>query len=220
MTDETREKDDAKPNGQGDADAAAGAEADAPDAPAPEAPAEGGGTPDDAGEGAPDPGEAGDVAALLARVAELEDECLRAKAATENVRKRMEEKAERDSVFAVSSFARALLDVRDALAAALSSKDSAKENLVEGVELTLKKLDSTLEGERIRRIEALGARFDPELHDAMGTRETDEVEPQTVCEVVVEGFTISGRVLRPAMVIVAQSPKTGGPRESGDDGAT
>ena len=156
----------------------------------------------------PEPGR--ELEELCKRLAELEDSFMRAKAESENVEKRAREQIDSARKYAAISFARSMLDVRDAIAAALANRDAGKDSLIQGIELTLKKVDSEFEKQMICEIKALGQRFDPELHDAMGTREHGSLEPNTVCEVLVSGFTIGDRVLRAAAVIVTKAQEAGG----------
>ncbi len=150
------------------------------------------------------------ISELEGLVTQAEDRFMRAKAEVENTRKRMEEQVKQAAKFSFTGFAGAMLEVRDALAAAVSGGNADnKDSLVEGVTLTLKKLDDAFEREEIKEIKAINQPFDPELHYAVSTQETSEVDPNTVVGVMITGYTISDRVLRPATVAVSRKPDGG-----------
>ncbi len=145
--------------------------------------------------------------AEMIRQAELKaqehhDAWLRAKAETENVRRRAQEDVEKAHKFAVERFAGELLAVKDSLEAALASGDSASiESLKSGVELTLRQLASVFEKQHIVEIDPQGQKFDPNVHQAIGMVE-GEGEPNTVAVVLQKGYLLNDRVLRPALVQV------------------
>ncbi len=155
---------------------------------------------------------------LEAEIADLKDRLLRTAAETENVRKRALRDVEDARRFATRKFSEDVLSVADNLARALESVtaevrgDAAGKSLVEGVEMTMKEFGGVLERHGIRRIEAEGARFDPNLHQAMFEVESADTEPGHVLQVLRVGYTIHGRLLRPAMVGVARAPA-----EEGED---
>ena len=170
------------------------------DTPAPEAPAPSSDAPD-----APLSLEA-QLAALQARHDELSDAYLRAKAETENVRRRAEEDVSKARKFAVEAFAESLLPVRDSLEAALAINNATREQLLEGVNLTLRQLGQALERNRVVPIEPpVGTRFDPHQHQAISMVPADQ-EANTVVSLLQKGYLIVDRVLRPALVTVA-APK-------------
>lgn len=141
------------------------------------------------------------------RAAELQasehhDAWLRAKAETENVRRRAQEDIAKAGKFAAEKFAQALLPVKDSLEAALAAENSTVENLRDGVELTLKQLISAFEGAGLATIDPLGEKFDPNVHEAITTQPVDG-EPNRVLTVLQRGYTLHGRVIRPALVIVS-----------------
>ena len=141
------------------------------------------------------------------RAAELQasehhDAWLRAKAETENVRRRAQEDIAKAGKFAAEKFARALLPVKDSLEAALAAENSTVENLRDGVELTLKQLSGAFDGAGLETIDPLGEKFDPNLHEAITTQPHDG-EPNRVLTVLQRGYTLHGRVIRPALVIVS-----------------
>ena len=152
------------------------------------------------------------IAELEEEVAELKDRLLRAAAETENIRKRSLKDVEDARKFATRQFSGDVLAVADNLARALeyvtdeARKDDGSKGLIEGVEMTLKEFASILERHGIRPVEALGAPFDPNLHQAMFEVESADVEAGHVMQVMRVGYTIHDRLLRPAMVGVAKAP--------------
>jgi molecular chaperone GrpE len=133
------------------------------------------------------------------------DAWLRAKAEADNVRKRAQADVANAHKYAVESFAAELLPVRDALEAALAVENSSIEALRQGVELTLKQVNAAFDKFAIREINPVGEKFDPHRHQAMTTVESDKV-PNTVVHVLQKGYTLTDRVLRPALVTVAKAP--------------
>lgn len=152
-------------------------------------------------------GAAGDLQARLdeaeSKVAELQEAWLRAKAETENLRRRAQEDVSKASKFAADKFASAMLPVKDSLEAALAIENQTVETLREGVELTLRQLVAAFDSARLAEENPLGQKFDPNVHQAISTVEAD-AEPNTVVHVLQKGYLLHGRVLRPALVIVAK----------------
>ncbi len=149
----------------------------------------------------------------LARVelAEHKEKILRAMAEVENVRRRAENDVSNARKFAVEGFAAEALSVRDSLelarATELSDEDTGiVEKMKEGLDLTLKQLDTVFDKFGIRTVEpGPGDKLDPEQHQAMTLQESDSIAPNHIITVIQKGYTIHGRLLRPAMVIVARS---------------
>jgi molecular chaperone GrpE len=154
--------------------------------------------------------EAVDVGSLLVENASLRDRLLRALAESENTRQRADRTAEDARKFAIAEFARELLTVVDNLQRTIVAADgqapSAAENaaLIEGVQATLRVLIQTLERFGVRRIEALGHRFDPSLHEVMMDVDDPSQPPGTITRVVEHGYTLHDRLLRPARVVIAK----------------
>ena len=135
---------------------------------------------------------------------EHHDAWLRAKAETENVRRRALDDVEKARRFALDKFAGDLLAVKDSLEAALATRDNASlESVKSGVELTLKQLGSVFEKNSIHEINPLGDRFDPNYHQAIGMVEA-EGEPNSVAQVLQKGYSLNERVIRPALVMVVK----------------
>lgn len=172
--------------------------------PPPQAPSGGATAPEAAGT-APLTVEA-QLADLQARHAEVSDAYLRAKAETENVRRRAEEDVAKARKFAVEAFAESLLPVKDSLEAALAIQGGSHEQWLEGVKLTLSQLTQALERNKVVQIAPpAGTRFDPHQHQAISMVPADQ-EANTVVTVLQKGYLIADRVLRPALVTVA-APK-------------
>ena len=151
-----------------------------------------------------------DVATLLAaaeaKAAETFELYVRAKAETDNVRRRAQEDVSKAHKFAIEGFAEALLPVRDALEAALADQSGDVAKFREGVELTLRQLASAFERGRIQELNPVGEKFDPNRHQAVSTVPAPEgIAPNHVVNVFQKGYVIAERVLRPALVTVAQS---------------
>ena len=148
------------------------------------------------------------MAALQAKADENWDSYLRAAAELENVRKRAARDVENVRKFALDRFAAELLAVVDGLEMGiLSSENADADQLRSGSEATLKLLSTTLERFGVAELDPLGEPFDPELHEAMTMQPSAEVEPGTVVTVFQKGYTLNGRLLRPARVVVAQEPQ-------------
>jgi molecular chaperone GrpE len=148
-----------------------------------------------------------ELAAANARADENWNSYLRAVAEIENVRKRGQRDVESASRYAIERFAAELLDVRDSLelgVAAGGGGDAAR--LVEGMEATLRLLNRAFEKSGLAVVDPLGQPFNPEFHEAMATQPTVDQPAGTVLAVVQKGYTLNGRLLRPARVLVARAP--------------
>lgn len=140
---------------------------------------------------------------LQSKHQEVSDAYLRAKAEVENVRKRSEEELSKTRRFAIESFSRSLLPVKDSLEAALNTPNQSIETLQEGVSSTLKQLASIFESNKIEEIvPSKGDKFDPHFHEAVSVVVAQQ-EPNTIVEVLQKGYSLAGRTLRPAIVTVA-----------------
>ena len=138
------------------------------------------------------------------KAAEHHDAWLRAKADSENIRRRAQEEVSKASKFAAEKFAQAMLPVKDSLEAALATENASIENLREGVELTLKQLVSAFDAAKVSEENPAGQKFDPNKHQAISAVEADG-EPNTVVTVLQKGYLLNERVIRPAMVIVSKA---------------
>ena len=141
---------------------------------------------------------------LKAKSSDLADQYLRAKAEAENVRRRSEEDVTKARKFGIESFAESLLPVIDSLDAALSIQNATPEQLREGSDATLRQLNSALERNKVLAINpAAGEKFDPHHHQAISMVPADQPS-NTVVSVLQKGYMIADRILRPALVTVAQ----------------
>jgi molecular chaperone GrpE len=138
------------------------------------------------------------------KAAEHHDAWLRAKAETENVRRRAQDDIAKAGKYAVEKFSGELLAVKDSLEAALANENQSAENLKSGVELTLRQLIAAFEKSNLGEISPLGQKFDPHLHQAISQVEADG-EPNTVITVLQKGYALHGRVIRPALVVVSKA---------------
>jgi molecular chaperone GrpE len=140
---------------------------------------------------------------LESKHAEMADAYLRAKAESENIRRRAEEEIAKARKYAVEAFAESLLPVKDSLEAAIAVETSSPEQMLEGVHLTLRQLTSALERHKVVEVNPpVGTKFDPHQHQAISVVPADQ-EPNTVVNVLQKGYLIADRILRPALVIVA-----------------
>lgn len=141
---------------------------------------------------------------LKAKSADLADQYLRAKAEAENMRRRAEEDVSKARKFGIESFAESLLPVIDSLDAALAIQSATPEQLREGSDATLRQLISALERNKVLAINpAAGEKFDPHHHQAISMVPADQ-PANTVVSVLQKGYVIADRILRPALVTVAQ----------------
>lgn len=139
-----------------------------------------------------------------ARLAELQDSFLRAKAESENMRRRAQEDIAKAHKFAVESFAEAMVPVKDSLEMALKVETPSIESLKEGVEMTLKQLVSAFEKNRLLEVSPQpGDKLDPMKHQAISMVPSEQ-EANTIVSVLQKGYTIADRLLRPALVTVSQ----------------
>lgn len=143
----------------------------------------------------------------------LKEDYLRAKAETENIRRRSAEDVSKAHKYALESFAAFLLPVRDSLEAALAVEAATAESLREGVAITGRQLDAAFEKASLAQIAPAGQRFDPHLHQAISQVESDEA-PGTVVAVVQKGYRLHDRVIRPALVVVARERASAAAAES------
>jgi molecular chaperone GrpE len=134
---------------------------------------------------------------------EHRDAWLRAKAETENVRRRAQEDIAKASKFAIERFAGELLAVKDSLEAALAAESPSVDSLKSGTELTLKQLVAAFEKSNLTEVNPIGEKFDPHFQQAISMVDAEQ-EANTVVSVLQKGYKIADRVLRPALVIVAK----------------
>lgn len=153
-----------------------------------------------------------ELAAANAKIDNQKDQVVRALAESENVRKRAEQDVDKARKFALEAFAGELLSVVDNLERATLAADATNEvvkPLLEGIELTQKSFVSTINKFGMEEIDPQGQPFNPELHQAMSMQPSADVAPNTVIAVMQKGYTLNGRLLRPAMVMVSRAPDGG-----------
>ena len=164
---------------------------------------------------------------LLAEIQSLKEQVLRYAADAENTKRRAEREMNDARAYAITKFARDLLGAADifdrALAAAPTDADGPMKNFIVGVEMTAKELQGAFEKNNLKKIDpAKGEKFDPHKHQAMMEQPGSDVEPGAVIKVLQPGYELLGRLVRPAMVVVA-AKVAGAPKpESGygaEDGA-
>jgi molecular chaperone GrpE len=150
---------------------------------------------------------AAQLADALAKQTELSDAFLRAKAETENIRRRADEDMAKARKFAIEAFAESLLPVKDSLEAAIAIPDASTEKVLEGVHATLRQLAAALERNKVVEINPpAAAKFDPHAHQAISVVPAAQ-EPNTIVAVLQKGYSIAERVLRPALVTVSAPPQ-------------
>lgn len=160
---------------------------------------------------------------LEAELADTKDRLMRAVAETENIRRRSEREKADANTYAVTKFARDLLNVADNLRRAMDSvpddmqgEDSPIASFVSGIEMTERELLSVFERHGISKVDPQGEKFDHNFHQAMSEVESPDAASGTVLQVYQPGYVLKDRLLRPAMVVVAKAPK---PAPAPDDQA-
>lgn len=139
--------------------------------------------------------------------AEHHDAWLRAKADSENMRKRAQIDIANAHKYAIENFSTELLTVMDSLEAALAVENATVENFKDGMELTLKQLTTAFEKFNIKVINPDGEKFDPHQHEAVCTVDSD-LTPNTVVHVMQKGYVLNDRIIRPALVTVSKAKET------------
>ena len=150
---------------------------------------------------------------LNEEITDLKDQRLRAIAELENFRKRAEKDQSDALKYGISNFAKEIINIRDNIERAQSSiSDEAKNNeaiksVIEGIDLIAQSVVSTFEKIGIKKIDSLNEKFDHNLHQAMMEIENDELDPGTIVQELISGYTLHDRLLRPAMVGVSKKSK-------------
>ncbi len=149
---------------------------------------------------------------LQLQLEQAKEQALRALADTQNARRRAEKDVESAHKFALDKFCNALLPVVDNLEraqqAAGASEDEAVKSILQGVELTHKSFIDVLNKFNLEQVNPLGEPFDPQFHQAITLLENPDAEPNSVLDVMQTGYTLNGRLIRPAMVVVSKAPTT------------
>ena len=167
------------------------------------------------------------VKAALEAAGDFKDKMLRALAEMENLRKRTEREVADARTYAVTSFARDVLQVADNMHRALDATgdelretaDSKVSALLEGIDLTERELTKVLEKHGVKMFSPQGEKFDPNFHQAMYEVPDPSATPGTVAQVIQAGYLIGERVLRPAMVAVVKAPPKGAAPATDEDSA-
>ena len=145
---------------------------------------------------------------LQQQVADANDNVLRIQAEMQNMRRRAERDVENAHKFALDKFSADLLPVVDNLERALSAintEDESQKAIAEGIELTLKSFLDVLVRFKIEAVDPAGEPFDANLHQAVSMVPNPDLEPNTVMDVFQKGYTLNGRLIRPAMVVVSSA---------------
>ncbi|MTI97845.1 MAG: nucleotide exchange factor GrpE [Marinobacter adhaerens] len=156
-------------------------------------------------------GEVSEVEALKAQVQEFQEQMLRSQAEMQNVRRRAEIDVEKAHKFALEKFVKELLPVADSLEKAVESTEGHEDSgelvasIREGLEMTLNLFMSSLKKFNVEQLNPAGEPFDPQQHEAMSMVPAPDAEPNSVVAVVQKGYLLNGRVVRPAMVMVAKA---------------
>ena len=148
------------------------------------------------------------IESLTEQLNEAREQSLRSLAEAQNARRRADQDVEKAHKFGQEKLVNDLLPVIDNLERALEAMEASEESLkpvLEGIELTLKSFQDTLTKHKVEAINPVGEPFDPQLHQAMTMIESPDVEPNSVINVFQKGYTLHGRLVRPAMVVVAKS---------------
>lgn len=150
---------------------------------------------------------------LAQQLDELKDQAIRVKADAQNLRRRSEQDVEKAHKFALEKFAKELLPVIDSLEKAVEAEVALGNEMTplrEGVEMTLSIFMSSIQKFNLEQVDPVGKPFDPSLHEAMSMVEVPNAEPNTVIAAMQKGYTLNGRLIRPAMVMVSKNSAAGG----------
>ncbi|WP_029652302.1 nucleotide exchange factor GrpE [Marinobacter daepoensis] len=155
--------------------------------------------------------EGSELESLQQKLQEYQEQALRAQAEMQNVRRRAEIDVEKAHKFALEKFVKELLPVADSLEKAVESTEGHEEagelvaSIREGVEMTLTLFMNSLKKFSVEQVNPVGEPFDPQQHEAMSMVPAPGAEPNSVVAVVQKGYLLNGRVVRPAMVVVAKA---------------
>ena len=137
---------------------------------------------------------------------EQKDKFIRLQAETDNFRKRLSREKEEFSQYANERLFKGLIPIFDNFERALEDPSNEIKSLKEGLDMTLKQFSTFLEKENVEPIKAIGEKFNPELHEALTSEESNDHEEDTIISQFVKGYKINNRVLRPSQVIIAKKP--------------
>lgn len=164
-----------------------------------------------------------ELEALKSELQTQQEQTLRIQAELQNIRRRSQQDVEKAHKFGVEKFAKELLPVIDSLEHALSAvpEKSSEEvkPFIDGVDMTLKMFVSGIKKFNLEQVDPVGQPFDPALHQAMSMQENANVEPNTVIGVMQKGYSLHGRLVRPALVMVSKQPANGEKNTGSEDKA-
>ena len=152
-------------------------------------------------------------------LAEQKDSFVRLQAETDNFRKRLSREKDEFSQYANERLFRELIPIFDNLERALEDPSNDTKSLKEGLEMILKQFSAFLEKEKVGPIKAIGEKFDPMVHEALTSEESNEHEENTIISEFVKGYTINNRVLRPSQVVISKKPSPESENESKEESA-
>ena len=139
-------------------------------------------------------------------LAEQKDKFVRLQAETDNFRKRLSREKDEFSQYANERLFKALIPIFDNFERALEDTSNDTKSLKEGLDMILKQFSSFLEKERVEPIKAIGEKFDPAIHEALTSEESEEHAENIIISQFVKGYTINNRVLRPSQVVISKKP--------------
>lgn len=148
-------------------------------------------------------------------LAEQKDKFVRLQAETDNFRKRLAREKNEFSKYANERLFKALIPIFDNFERALEAPSNDAKSLKEGLDMILEQFNSFLEKEKVEPIKAIGEKFDPGIHEALTSEETEEHAENTIISQFTKGYTINNRVLRPAQVAISKAPSVKSEKKSG-----
>ena len=152
-------------------------------------------------------------------LAEQKDSFVRLQAETDNFRKRLSREKDEFSQYANERLFKELIPIFDNLERALEDPSNDTKSLKEGLEMILKQFSAFLEKEKVEPIKAIGEKFDPMVHEALTSEESNDHEENTIISEFVKGYTINNRVLRPSQVVISKKPSPESESESKEESA-
>ena len=152
-------------------------------------------------------------------LAEEKDKFVRLQADTDNFRKRLSREKDEFSQYANERLFKELIPIFDNLERALEDPSNDTKSLKEGLEMILKQFSAFLEKEKVEPIKAIGEKFDPMVHEALTSEESNDHEENTIISEFVKGYTINNRVLRPSQVVISKKPSPESENESKEESA-
>ena len=147
-----------------------------------------------------------DLQKIKDELAEEKDKFVRLQAETDNFRKRLSREKDEFSQYANERLFKELIPIFDNLERALEDPSNDTKSLKEGLEMILKQFSAFLEKEKVEPIKAIGEKFDPIVHEALTSEESNDHEENTIISEFVKGYTINNRVLRPSQVVISKKP--------------